>query len=181
MSEYPTEPKPESKNSVFVNTGDKVICGFPLLKIRDSERNSGPAFDIVDETLYHFRINIFLRDFPIKSDADRLMIYLTFYAMKCLKAFGKNKTDKSKCAKEIESWNMNPFPLPGEGGFILSHLTSAPTNESEKADIRNFLRQCRVEIGKRLLKIVFAQDEKMADKWWICFAPRKFMDRDMQN
>lgn len=180
MSNYPTEPKPESKNSVFANTGDRVVCGFPLLKIRDSEKNSGPAFDIVDETLYHFRINIFMRDFPIKSDADRLFLYLTFYSMKCLKCFGKNKNDMAKSAKEIESWNMNAFPIPGDGGFILSHLTTPPKDESEKADIRNYLRQCRIEVGKRLLKTVYS-DPKAADKWWICFAPRKFMDRDMQN
>jgi actin related protein 2/3 complex subunit 3 len=109
----PTEPRPESKNSVFVDTGRKSIGSIPILPIRDTtkKKETTPKFDIVDEVLYHFRTNIFMRDFQIKSDADRLLIYLTFYVMKCLKFFAKNKDRKAECQKEIDKWNLNPFPL----------------------------------------------------------------------
>jgi actin related protein 2/3 complex subunit 3 len=177
---FPSEPAPESKNSVFVNTGCRSIAGLPVLPIRDtSKRQTSPSFDIVDEVLYHFRTNIFMRDFQIKSDADRLLIYLTYYAMKCLKFFAKNPNDKAKCQKEIQAWNLNPFPLPGEGGFILAAYVTDPGSPQNKNDIRQFLNQARVETGNRLLEVVFREGK--ADKWWICFAPRKFMDKEMQN
>ena len=120
-----------------------------------------------------------MRDFKIKSDADRLMIYLTYYAIKCLKFFAKNPKDKLKCAKELESWNMNSFPIPGSGSFILSSLCGEPEGAAEKNDLKKFLTICRRETGLRLLEIVFK--DGAADKWWICFAPRKFMDKEMAN
>ena len=176
----PTQPGESSKNSVFVDTGCKSIAQFPILPIRDTAaKKTEPAFDIVDEVLYHFRTNIFMRDFQIKSDADRLLIYLTFYAMKCLKFFAKNAKDKAKCQKEIQAWNMNPFPIPGEGGFILASLVTKPANGNETAELKKFLTVARTEIGNRLLEIVFK--DGTADKWWICFAPRKFMDKEMAN
>ncbi|OHT07740.1 hypothetical protein TRFO_24019 [Tritrichomonas foetus] len=178
---YPSAPGQDSKNSVFVNTGDKVVGSIPLLKIRDtSKKATTPAFDIVDECLYHFRTNIFMRDFKIKSDADRLLIYLTFYAMKCLKLIAKNKNDKAKCAKEIQGWNLNPFPVPGDAGFILASLITTEVKPQEKAELLGYFKQLRIETGNRLLDIVFANGTE-ADKWWICFAPRKFMDKEMAN
>ncbi|KAH0786927.1 actin-related protein 2/3 complex subunit 3-like [Histomonas meleagridis] len=180
MSKLPTEPAADSKNSVFVNTGAPVIAGIPILPIRDtSKRQTTPAFDIVDEALYHFRTNIFMRDFKIKNDADRLLIYITFFAMKCLKFFAKNPKDKAKCQKEIQSWSMNAFPIPGEGGFILASLVTAPKSNAEKADLLAFFKVVRNETANRLLDIVFK--DGTADKWWICFAPRKFMDKEMAN
>jgi hypothetical protein len=50
----------------------------------------------------------FGRTLPVKSDADRLLIYLTFYTQKCLKFFAKN--NKAPCQSEIDKWNLNPFP-----------------------------------------------------------------------
>jgi len=35
--------------------------------------------DIVDEAITFFRANVFFRNFDIKSVADKLLIYLTFY------------------------------------------------------------------------------------------------------
>jgi actin related protein 2/3 complex subunit 3 len=177
---FPTEPAATSKNSVFVNTGVKSIASIPILPIRDTvkAKSSVPAFDIVDEVLYHFRTNLFMRDFAVKSDADRLLIYLTFYAQKCLKFFAKNKGNKLSCQKEIEKWNLDPFVLPGDGGFILAALVTEPKTPQEKNELKSFLTQARTEVGNRLLRIVFGEG-KEADKWWICFAARKFMDKEM--
>lgn len=180
MSKYPTEPGVSSKNSVFVNTGDKVIGSIPILKIRDSSKKaSEPKFDIIDEALYHFRTNIFMRDFKIKSDSDRLLIYLTFYAMKCLKFIAKNPKDKNKCAQEFQSWNLKPFPIPGDSGFILASLITSEVKPGDKAELANYFKLLRTEVGTRMLEKVFT--EPTADKWWICFAPRKFMDKEMAN
>lgn len=180
MSNYPTEPGQSSKNSVFVNTGDRVVGSIPILKVRDSAKQATePKFDIVDEAIYHFRTNIFMRDFKIKSDADRLLIYLTFYGMKCLKFFAKNAKDKNKCVKELESWNLKPFPVPGDSGFILASLITTEVKPGDKPELLGYFKTLRTEMGKRMLDIIFK--DGTASKWWICFAPRKFMDKEMAN
>ena len=74
---------------------------------------------------------------------------------------------------------MNAFPVPGDGGFILASLVTKPENGTEAAELKKFLTTARVEVGNRLLEIVFK--DGTADKWWICFAPRKFMDKEMAN
>lgn len=177
---YPTEPNPNSKISAFGEVKCQNISGLPILNVRDTTRNGkDPAFDIVDEALYHFRTNIFMRDFPAKTGADRLIIYLTFYGMKCLKFFNKNKKDRQKCQLEIDGWNLKPFPIPGEGGFIIDSYVTQPKSEGEKRELRDYFKKLRVEMGNRLLQIVFAQGE--ADKWWVCFANKKFLDKEMAN
>lgn len=177
MSEYPTGPGESSKNSVFGSVACQSIAKLPILQLRDSAKGQ-EGFDIVDEVIYHFRTNIFMRDFKIKTDADRLLIYLTYYAMKCLKTFAKNQKNRAQCQKEIDAWNLDKFPIPGEGGFILQSLCGEPT-PAEKEPLRKFLISCRRELGNRLINIVFK--DGVADKWWICFAPRKFMDKEMVN
>ena len=174
----PTQPAPESKNSVFDKVQCQVIAEIPLLPIR-SQGKSQPTFDIVDETLYHFRTNIFMRDFKIKSGADRLMIYLTFFAMRCLKMFAQKKT-KDAAKTELESWNLKAdFAVPGDSSFILASLVKEPATPADKASLKNYFKVARQETGRRLFEIVFK--DGTADKWWICFANRKFMDKVLTN
>ncbi|EAY18476.1 hypothetical protein TVAG_083290 [Trichomonas vaginalis G3] len=180
MSNYPTEPNPNSKISAFGTVNCQTISGLPILQLRDTVKtNNGPQFDIVDEAIYHFRTNIFMRDFPAKTGADRLIIYLTFYGMKCLKFIAKNKTNKQKCQLELDGWNLKPFPIPGEGGFIIDSYVTAPAN-NEKTQLREYFKKLRIEMGNRLLARIFAQGNE-ADKWWICFANKKFLDKEMAN
>jgi actin related protein 2/3 complex subunit 3 len=50
--------------------------------------------DIIDETLQTFKANILFRNFEVKGNADRLLIYLTLYVSQCLRKIqGKNKAD----------------------------------------------------------------------------------------
>ena len=184
MSDYPKEASPNSKVSVFGNVKpEATICGLPILKIRDTTKakETTPEFDIVDEALYHFRTNIFMRDFPTRTGADKLIIYLTFYGMKCLKFIGKNQKDLKKCQLEFDGYNLKPFPIPSEGGFIIEQFVTgeAPT-EDQKRQLRDYFKKLRTEMGNRLLKIIFA-DPQQADKWWVCFSGRKFLNKEMAN
>ena len=178
MSDYPKEPSPQSKNSVFKDVKCEKIADIPLLKIRTGGKPE-PAFDIIDETLYHFRTNIFMRDFKIQSEADRLMIYLTFYAMRCLKMFGQKKT-KEAAKRELESWDLKAdFLIPGDNNFILASLVSKPA-DSDRPKLKEFFKAARKETGKRLFEIVF-KEGNAPDKWWVCFSNRKFMDKELTN
>lgn len=177
MSDYPTGPAPQSKNSVFGHIQCKTIAEIPMLKIRTPGK-AEPAFDIVDETIYHLRTNLFMRDFKINSGADRLLIYLTFYAMRCLKMFNQKKT-KEAARRELESWDLKAdFVIPGDPKFIISSLVKEP-EASEKPELKAFFKIARQETGRRLFEIVFK--ENTPDKWWVCFANRKFMDKELTN
>ena len=69
-------------------TGCDFACGFPLVPLRSKELATAAndvSKDIVDETLYAFRANMFLRNFEVKGAADKLLIYLTLYVSLCLK------------------------------------------------------------------------------------------------
>jgi hypothetical protein len=56
-------------------------------------------------------------DFAVKSDADRLPIFLTFSAQKCLKFFAKKKWNELFCQND-------PFYPAGDGDFILAAFTN---------------------------------------------------------
>lgn len=75
-------------HSQLDTTGCDFACGFPLVPVRSrglSVAANEVSRDIVDETLYAFRANIFLRNFEVKGAADKLLIYLTLYVSLCLK------------------------------------------------------------------------------------------------
>lgn len=59
----------------------------------------------------------------------------------------------------------------------MAGFTSAPANRGEQDQVRAFLAQLRQECGNRLCDLVFARDPKKADKWWMCFRPKRFLNR----
>ena len=40
---------------------------------------------MIDEALTYFKANVFFRTYEIRSEADRVLIYLTLYITDCLK------------------------------------------------------------------------------------------------
>ena len=52
---------------------------------------------------------------------------------------------------------------------------------NEKRQLKDYFKKLRVEMGNRILQRCFAENEKQADKWWICFSMRKFLDKEMTN
>ena len=72
--------------------GVRRIGNVAILPIKCSVRGPGtclpkdsPQADVIDEALAYFKANVFFRTYEIKSDADRVLIYLTLYIQDCLK------------------------------------------------------------------------------------------------
>jgi len=66
----------------------QFACGLPLIPLKsraDHTATEGRSRDIVDESLYAFRLNILFRNFEVKGAADKLLIYLTLFINLCLK------------------------------------------------------------------------------------------------
>lgn len=72
--------------------------------------------DIVDEAITFFRANVFFRNFDIKSPADKLLIYLTFYINVALKRLEGCRT-LAVGTKAIINLGLENVPVPGESGF----------------------------------------------------------------
>merc|ERR1712027_23911 len=64
----------------------------PPLPVKCSVRGPVPSLprdssdpDVIDEALTYFKANVFFRTYEIRSEADRVLIYLTLYITDCLK------------------------------------------------------------------------------------------------
>lgn len=90
--------------------------------------------DIVDEAITFFRANVFFRNFDIKSPADKLLIYLTFYINLALKRLEGCRT-LAEGTKAIINLGLEKVPVPGEHGFPFPGLFSQPQSEEEAGKI----------------------------------------------
>lgn len=86
--------------------------------------------DIVDEAITFFRANVFFRNFDIKSSADKLLIYLTFYINVALKRLEGCRT-LAEGTKAIINLGLENVPVPGESGFPFPGLFSLPQSNRE--------------------------------------------------
>ena len=56
--------------------------------------------DVIDEALTYFKANVFFRTYEIRSEADRVLIYLTLYITDCLKKLQGGR--RRKCTANIK-------------------------------------------------------------------------------
>lgn len=114
--------------------------------------SNADSTDIVDEAITFFRANVFFRNFDIKSSADKLLIYLTFYINTALKRLEGCRT-LAEGTKAIINLGLEKVPVPGEPGFPFPGLFALPLSEKEAG--KNYhqfiIRFITCLHGKRLL------------------------------
>ena len=91
--------------------------------------------DVLDEALYYFKANVFFRTYEVKSEADRLLIYLTLYITECLKKLQKCST-KGQATNEMYSLAISKFDIPGEPGFPLNSVYGRPGSQQEAGKLK---------------------------------------------
>jgi len=167
-------------HSSFLNP-PQLVGNMALMPLRTQFKGPAPKdsseMDIIDEALSFFKANVFFRNYEIKSEADRTLIYLTLYITECLKKLQKCKS-KSEGVKEMQSLAISRFYIPGEAQFPLNAMYGRPANKQEEDNMRSYLQQLRQETGLRLTEKVFDETDKPS-KWWMCFSKRKFMDKSL--
>ncbi|EOA33455.1 hypothetical protein CARUB_v10021035mg [Capsella rubella] len=167
-------------HSSFVDEeGITKACGCPLLPLKSHIKGPAPVSeqdktDIVDEAISFFRANVFFTNFDIKSPADKLLIYLTFYINVALKRLEGCRT-LAVGTKAIINLGLEDIPVPGETGFPFPGLFSLPQSQDEADLFRNYLKQVREETSGRLLSVAYRANGT-PNKWWLAFAKRKFMN-----
>ncbi|CAL9160292.1 unnamed protein product [Musa hybrid cultivar] len=178
----PFTPRPIDPvyHSSFVDEeGITKACGCPLLPLKTHIKGPAPVsdqdkIDIVDEAITFFRANVFFKNFDIKSPADKLLIYLTFYINVALKRLEGCRT-LAVGTKAIINLGLEKVPVPGEPGFPFPGLFSVPQSQDEAELFRNYLKQIREETSGRLLNCAY-RPNGTPNKWWLAFAKRKFMN-----
>jgi actin related protein 2/3 complex subunit 3 len=147
---------------------------------------SGPApksneeEDIIEETLNLFKANVLFKNYEMKSDGDRTLVYLTFYVSLCLKKIAEKKPQNLADAdKLLFNQAQENFQKPGETGFVLGGFFSSPATSQEGVAWASYFKQARQELGVRLLKRVFPDPKVGPTKFWMQYSKRKFLNKEM--
>src|SRR2546423_432342 len=78
-------------------------CGIPKLKFTEKKqpdldptklKKQDLEQDIIDEALIYFRANTLFKNFPIKGDADKVLVYITVFISKCIEVISNNPDEK---------------------------------------------------------------------------------------
>lgn len=118
------EPEKSIGNFAFLTFRTKFRG--PVLTVLESDLTpNDPKWDIIDESLFYFRPNVFLKSFEIKSSSDRVLIYLTLYIIECLKKLQTAKT-KDEASHILTALAITRFDIPGDPGFPLNHVFGKP-------------------------------------------------------
>mmetsp|Transcript_9436 Transcript_9436/g.14238 ORF Transcript_9436/g.14238 Transcript_9436/m.14238 type:complete len:176 (-) Transcript_9436:172-699(-) len=159
-------------------------CGISILPIKTRIRGPAPLLDpegndedIIDEALFYFRANVMFRNFAIEAYADRNIIYLTFYIQQCLREIEKID-EKQAASRALNLLANKSFAAPSEPDWQLGTIFYAPRVRDESDMFKAYLKQCREELGNRLIERVFQNGTK--SKWWQFFSKRKFMGKEMK-
>ncbi|EDV46456.2 uncharacterized protein Dere_GG18204 [Drosophila erecta] len=133
--------------------------------------------DIIDESLYYWKSNIFFSTYEVKSEVDRVLIYITLYITECLKRL-VHCTMKYQGQQELHRLATSSFDIPGDAGFPLNGIYTKPDNPEL---MRQYFQQLRQETGIRLVEKVFDTKNGAPSKWWLSFAKKKFMGKSLSG
>jgi actin related protein 2/3 complex, subunit 3 len=111
------------------------VANMAILPIRTQFRGPAPSGanieqDIIDEAIYYFKANIFFRTYEVKSEIDRVLIYITLYIPECLKKL-QRCTNKNQGMQEMYTLAISKFDIPGESGFPLNSVYAKPQTANE--------------------------------------------------
>ncbi|KAL9647240.1 hypothetical protein ABK040_012592 [Willaertia magna] len=176
-------------HSQFNSTFDgQVVCATAILPIKTKVKGIAPKEldnnkeDIIDETLKFFKANMLFRSFSVEGTADRTLIYLTLYTHYLLKNVENKKiTKRSEADKLFYQLSQDTLPGPGDKDFFLGAFYENPKNNQEKTTWESYIKQCKEELGYRLLPLLFKDDASGPDKFWMQFSKRKFLGKSFMN
>ena len=100
---------------------------------------------MIDEALTYFKANVFFRTYEIRSEADRVLIYLTLYITDCLKKL-QRCASRSQGQQEMYSLAIARFDIPGDAGFPLNGVYAKPQTPEQADLMRQYFLQVRLPV-----------------------------------
>lgn len=175
-------------HSKIKNSDVSKIMGFPLLFVRKDSppmletdnfiSSDDQKYDILDEAIAYYRINILFKNFSIDSDADKVLVYLTVFIQKILEIAGKYFDDEKRALKEIDNLEAS-----GKGNVkeissknVLSLLLNDERNAINIEKLNTYLKGLRKEAIFRMKYILFENsDFRMDKRFWTSMGKKKFL------
>lgn len=177
-----------SYHSVFTTKKYPYIADFPLIDFETNKKPAldptkikkmDPSLDIIDESLTYFRANVLFANFPIKSDADKVLIYITIFTSKCLESIYNKCNDQKKSLEILKNLIVEADWNPTMKSHFLNNLVKCQS-QNEVSNLQAYLKSIREEVVYRLNFILFEYEgAELTLKHWMCFAKRKFLGYDM--
>jgi actin related protein 2/3 complex subunit 3 len=174
-------------HSTFNENMYPTACGIPLIDIKvDRPALLDPSklkanfadIDIVDEALIYFRANILFKNFQIKGDADKLLVYITVYISKCLESAATYNGDLEKTRSVLKALADDAEWTLGYKNHFLNNLTT--NTPSEEVELQTYLKTIRKCVNFRLLTLLYESEYGTLDlKFWLGFAKKKFLGYEM--
>lgn len=136
-------PSYHSKIEASKSLGNLAFLTFktkfrgPIYTVNQGDLTADGQMDIVDESLFYFKPNVFFKSYEVTSDSDRVLIYLTLYITECLKRLQKCSS-KEAALQEMYSLAIARFDIPG----IVFHsfsVTLSPEYFSNTGTIFNWV------------------------------------------
>lgn len=138
----------------------QTVGNLAILPLRTQARGPAPTGnienDIIDESLYYFKANVFFRTYEVKvsywvtesnrkdvyllffcinqNEIDRVLIYITLYITECLKKLQRCAT-KNQGLQEMYTLAISKFDIPGEAGFPLNTVYARPQSPAESGKL----------------------------------------------
>ena len=165
------------------NSAIKICCGVPLLPLRTRTRGPAPPttdYDAVDEVISFFRSNVLFRKFTVESDADKVLIYLTLYISSCLKTLVACPTS-TEGAKSLFALahEMHFDEWDETNALVAGGIVNRPKTVEEGDVLKSYFKQCREEVGIRLVDHCYVDEGTKLNKFWMAFAKKKFMNKEL--
>lgn len=85
--------------------------------------------DIIEESIYYFRANVFLKKFEINNPIDRLLIYLTVYILECLKHINRTCVIKKQAKIQMFNFAKHNFWMNNNSNTVLNFIYKRPDNK----------------------------------------------------
>lgn len=164
------------------DANERVVGNLSLLPFHTKFR--GPVYpptqdyDIIEETLDLFRANSFFKNFEIKGNADRVLIYGILFVSECITKLNLS-TNFREAQRVLSNLALDSFTLPGDIGFPLNNLYLPPLTKNDYELLRTYFQQFRQEAADRLLKRIYADNPNAPSKYWLAFTKRRFMNKTL--
>ena len=177
-------------HSKIKNSNTKKASGIPLLHVRKNSAayldpkkfsvSDIPEFDILDEAIAYFRMNIYVKLFKIECDADNLLVYLTVFIQKILETAYKYKDNEETAKQEIlKLKDKCEWKLTDNECFICN-LIDNKNDTAQFSKLQEHLKLLREEAIVRMKNILYDNPElKMDKKYWIGLGNRRFLNYEM--
>ncbi|KAJ2655619.1 subunit of the Arp2/3 complex [Coemansia sp. RSA 1200] len=175
-------------HSTLPHPDARVINGIPLVPLVTKVRGPAPyadptlTYDAISEAIDLFRPNSLFKNFEIKGNGDRLLIYAILFISQCLSKLRAN-TSVAEATKSLHSLAVTNVVIPADPSFPLQQMYPPVADRGEADQLRQYLSQLRQEIVLRLVATVYVADgqpSQFPSKWWLSFQKRHFMGKSMK-